>query len=113
VTYPDPSSRSARLHARASRVMAGGSTRLTVFTSPYPLCLESGSGSRIRDVDATPPERRRLAALYQHLINRGYVSGPTGLVALSTALDERDVDGFGDALHDSLIAIRNAEEKAA
>ena len=50
-TYPDQDSRSAALYRRASRVLAGGSTRLTTFFSPYPVYAVSGSGSRVTDAD--------------------------------------------------------------
>ena len=51
MTYPDPDSRSAALYRRASRVLAGGSTRLTTFFPPYPVYAVSGSGSRVTDAD--------------------------------------------------------------
>ena len=51
ITYPDPESRSAALYRRASQVLAGGSTRLTTFFSPYPIYAVSGSGSKVTDAD--------------------------------------------------------------
>ena len=50
-TYPDLQSRSAALYERASEVLAGGSTRLTTYFSPYPVYAGSGNGSRVTDVD--------------------------------------------------------------
>ena len=50
-TYPDPQSRSAKLYERATNVLAGGSTRLTTYFSPYPLYAVSGRGSRVTDAD--------------------------------------------------------------
>ena len=51
MTYPDQESRSAALYRRASQVLAGGSTRLTTFFSPYPVYAASGSGSKVTDAD--------------------------------------------------------------
>lgn len=49
--YPDPNSRSAKLHERACRVLPGGNTRASIFLSPYPIYAASGRGSRVTDVD--------------------------------------------------------------
>ena len=51
MTYPDAESRSATLYRRASEVLAGGSTRLTTFFTPYPIYAAAGSGSRVTDAD--------------------------------------------------------------
>ena len=51
MTFPDPDSRSAVLYRRASQVLAGGSTRLTTYFSPYPIYAVSGSGSKVIDAD--------------------------------------------------------------
>ena len=51
MTYPDPQSHSAALYRRASRVLAGGSTRLTTFFTPYPIYAVSGRGSKVTDAD--------------------------------------------------------------
>ena len=51
MTYPDQESQSAALYRRASQVLAGGSTRLTTFFSPYPIYAGSGSGSKVTDAD--------------------------------------------------------------
>ena len=51
MTFPDPDSRSAALYRRASQVLAGGSTRLTTYFSPYPIYAVSGSGSKVIDAD--------------------------------------------------------------
>jgi glutamate-1-semialdehyde 2,1-aminomutase len=42
---------SASLFSRAQRVMPGGNSRTTVYSSPYPLYAASGIGSRVTDVD--------------------------------------------------------------
>ena len=52
MTFPDQNSRSAALYGRASQVLAGGSTRLTTYFSPYPIYAVSGSGSKVTDADA-------------------------------------------------------------
>ena len=43
--------KSAALYERASRVLTGGSTRLTTFFSPHPLYAVSGNGSKVIDAD--------------------------------------------------------------
>jgi glutamate-1-semialdehyde 2,1-aminomutase len=42
---------SAALHAEASVVMPGGDTRTVAFHAPYPLAVEHGQGSVLRDAD--------------------------------------------------------------
>jgi len=49
--YPDPRSKSARLHERAKAVLPGGNTRSSIFLSPYPIYAQSGQGCRVTDVD--------------------------------------------------------------
>ena len=60
-------SRSAALYQRASKVLVGGSTRLTTYFSPHPLYAVSGCGSRITDVDGI--ERVDLLNNYMTLIH--------------------------------------------
>lgn len=45
--------KSAELYARAVKVMPGGNTRTAVYSSPYPIYIQSGSGARVTDVDGT------------------------------------------------------------
>lgn len=66
-----------------------------------------------RSVHAVPPEKAKLDTLYRHLLNAGYVMGPTGLIALSTPMSEAEIDGFCGAAHDGLMAIRRADGQAA
>lgn len=49
--HPDPNSRSAALFARAQAVLPGGNTRHSLFTTPYPVYVQSGQGCEIVDVD--------------------------------------------------------------
>lgn len=42
---------SAALRDRFLRIMPGGETRSVAFYEPYPVVIESGSGSQVRDVD--------------------------------------------------------------
>ncbi len=51
--YLAPSSETARLHARASRVMVGGTSRIHYFFEPYPIYARSGKGAYVTDVDGT------------------------------------------------------------
>ncbi|WP_420392968.1 aspartate aminotransferase family protein [Acuticoccus sp.] len=51
--WPDPSSHSAELYARAKRVLPGGVSRLLTYNAPYPFYVRSGAGSRVTDVDGT------------------------------------------------------------
>ncbi|MBL8700814.1 MAG: aspartate aminotransferase family protein [Alphaproteobacteria bacterium] len=66
-----------------------------------------------RSVHALPAERKRLDGLYRHLLNAGFVMGPTGLIALSTAMGEKEVDDFCGAVHEGLMGIRRASGEAA
>ncbi|WP_334191620.1 aspartate aminotransferase family protein [Pararhodobacter sp.] len=43
--------RSAAALDRARQVLPGGNTRSSLWSEPFPLCIESGAGCRIRDVD--------------------------------------------------------------
>jgi len=49
--FRSPSSASARLYERATRVMPGGNTRITVYHPPYPPYAARGRGATIVDVE--------------------------------------------------------------
>lgn len=49
--FPDATSKSSRLHARARAVLPGGNTRTTVYMRPYPIYAARGQGCRVWDVD--------------------------------------------------------------
>lgn len=49
--YLQSGSESARLYERATQVLPGGNTRLTVYTPPYPFYVRSGHGCVIVDED--------------------------------------------------------------
>lgn len=51
--YPDPQSASAKLYERATKVLPGGNSRITVFHSPYPVYASHAAGSRVWDADGT------------------------------------------------------------
>lgn len=40
-------------HARAAEVLPGGNTRSSLWSDPFPLCVASGDGARITDIDGT------------------------------------------------------------
>lgn len=70
---PDPLARyrastpaSDRHRERATRVLPGGTTRTTVFFEPYPVCMESGRGCRVTDIDGN--ERVDFLNNYSSLI---------------------------------------------
>jgi glutamate-1-semialdehyde 2,1-aminomutase len=65
--YPDDASASARLHARARRVMPSGNTRQTLFYKPYPIYAAQGEGCRVTDVDGV--ERLDFVGNYSSLIH--------------------------------------------
>src|ERR1700728_589792 len=50
-SYVSDSSRSRKLHERATRVMPGGNTRHSIALSPYPVYVSSGNGCRVTDVE--------------------------------------------------------------
>ncbi len=49
--FPSPDSASATLFERARKVMPGGNSRHTVYTSPYPIYALRGHGARVTDAD--------------------------------------------------------------
>ncbi len=49
--YAEPGSRSAQLYEAAQRVLPGGSTRLTIYSPPYPPYAAFGEGAWLTDVD--------------------------------------------------------------
>jgi len=51
--YVNSTPRSRALYEDACEVMPGGTTRTTVYFSPYPLYVERGDGCRIWDADGT------------------------------------------------------------
>jgi glutamate-1-semialdehyde 2,1-aminomutase len=59
-----PTSRA--LHARAVKVMPGGTTRTTTYFDPYPLYIDRGEGCRIWDADGT--ERIDMLGNYSAMI---------------------------------------------
>jgi len=50
-TYRDRTKRSQELFAKAGHVLEGGTTRTSVFFSPYPCYTREGRGCRITDLD--------------------------------------------------------------
>jgi 4-aminobutyrate aminotransferase-like enzyme len=50
-TYRERTKRSRELFERAGRILEGGTTRTSVFFSPYPCYIADGQGSRITDLD--------------------------------------------------------------
>src|ERR1700730_11748452 len=50
-TFRSPASASARLYERATRVMPGGNTRITVYHPPYPPYAARGRGAVVVDVE--------------------------------------------------------------
>jgi glutamate-1-semialdehyde 2,1-aminomutase len=49
--YLDPASETARLHAEASALIPGGTSRLHYVFKPYPVHAQQGAGCRLTDVD--------------------------------------------------------------
>jgi glutamate-1-semialdehyde 2,1-aminomutase len=49
--YRERSRRSAAFHEDARRVIPSGTTRSVAYYAPYPLCIASGRGCRVRDLD--------------------------------------------------------------
>jgi len=49
--FTDPDSASARLFARARRVIPGGTSKANLHVKPHPFYLASGRGCRVTDVD--------------------------------------------------------------
>jgi glutamate-1-semialdehyde 2,1-aminomutase len=66
VSYPDSSSRSARLFERAQHVLPGGNTRHTVAFEPYPIYAASARGCIVTDVDGV--ERIDFVNNYSSLV---------------------------------------------
>ena len=60
-------SKSAALYERATAVMPGGNTRLTVFMKPFPYYAAYGEGCRLTDVDGV--ERLDFTNNYNSLIH--------------------------------------------
>ena len=49
--FLEPGSATARLHAQASRLIPGATSRLHYHFKPYPICARSGKGCRLTDID--------------------------------------------------------------
>ena len=54
-----------------------------------------------------------MSDLYLRMINRGFLMGSTGLIALSTAMGEAEIDGFAEALRSALSDARDGVPAAA
>lgn len=70
----------------------------TGYGSLWKLHMNRRSYLDFRSVYADEGERQRMGDLYLRMVNRGYLMGSTGLIALSTAMGEAEIDGFALAL---------------
>ena len=59
-----------------------------------------------RDVLATPRENQLMSEIHRGLLKRGFILGATGLAAISTANTQAEIDGLGEALEETLRALR-------
>ncbi len=74
----------------------------TGYGSLWKLHMNRRSYLDFRSVYADEGERERMEDLYLRMVNRGYLMGSTGLIALSTAMGEAEIDGFARALSAAL-----------
>ena len=74
----------------------------------------SGRAMRgFRDVYTRPDEKPWYAKLHRAMLDRGFLMGATGIVVLSTANTEDEVDGFVAALRASLVGLKRNRYAAA
>ncbi|MEO1190478.1 MAG: aspartate aminotransferase family protein [Pseudomonadota bacterium] len=105
----------ARLQAGVAEAFteAGTPGQVSGYGSLWKLNLNTRSYSDFRSIYADADERARLSDLYLRLLNHAIMMGSTGLIALSTAMEEADIDAFVEALAASLIAARDGQPVAA
>jgi glutamate-1-semialdehyde 2,1-aminomutase len=89
-----------RTRARLSRALsnAGIDGHVTGLGSLFNLHLGSREPNDYRTGRVTPEAALQLDALFVHLVNSGFLFTPDGFGALSTALDETQIDAFTDAV---------------
>ncbi len=86
---------------------SGSSGQVTGYGSLWKLHMNRRRFIDFRSVYADEDERARMGDLYLRMVNRGFLMGSTGLIALSTAMGEEDIDAFAEAL---LSALRDARD---
>ena len=59
-----------------------------------------------RDAHAGADAARRMGVLHKALLNRGFIIGAGGLLAISTANTDQEIDDLADAIEDSLREMR-------
>jgi len=92
---------------------SGTTGQVTGYGSLWKLHMNQRRYVDFRSVYADEGERTRMGDLYLRMVNRGYLMGSTGLIALSTAMDEAEIDGFADALQSALRVVRDGVPAAA
>ncbi|MBD8893622.1 aspartate aminotransferase family protein [Roseibium litorale] len=89
--YRNRNPKSAAMLDRARAVMPGGNTRTSLWSDPFPLCIESAEGCRIRDVDG-----------HEYIDFLGeFTAGIFGHTSpvLAEAVAQAHADGFGLSSH--------------
>ncbi|GAB5467412.1 MAG: aspartate aminotransferase family protein [Rhodospirillales bacterium] len=102
-----------RTGVNAAFEAAGVPGQATGYGSLWKLHANTRDYSDFRSIYADEAERRQLSDLYLRLLNRGFMMGSTGLIALSTAMGEAEIDGFAEALQQSLEDARKGVPAAA
>ncbi len=96
--------------ARAAFAQANIDGQVTGLGSLAKLHLRRNELTDYRSALATPRERAAMAALHREMLNRGVLISPSGLINLSTAMGDAELDLLLDSLAHGLRAARGLLE---
>ena len=90
----------ARARARLRDVIAAAKVpgQVTGRGSLFRIHLTDRTLLGYRDAYPTPEESARLNHLYEYLLDHGFLISPTGMCALTTPMDEADIEGLSAAV---------------
>lgn len=91
---------------------SGVAGQATGLGSLIKLHMKTGPLTSYRDAWPDPTQARAMQRLNVEMLNRGVLMAGYGLMALSTAMSDADIEQIAEAAHGALLALRRAEEQA-
>lgn len=91
---------------------SGVAGQATGLGSLIKLHMKTGPLTSYRDAWPNPIQARAMQRLNVEMLNRGVLMAGYGLMALSTAMSDADIEQIAEATHDALLALRRTEEQA-
>lgn len=88
---------------------AGVAGQATGLGSLIKLHLKAAPIANYRDAFPTPEQGRAMARFNREMLNRGILMAGYGLMALSTPMQDADIEQIVQAAHEALVALRREE----